>query len=68
MQARFDEALRVLTRHGVEFIVVGGIAAVLQGSPLTTGALPERAVRQVVRPAAEESCHPLTADRPCHTV
>lgn len=36
MQARFDEALRVLTRHEVEFIVVGGIAAVLQGSPLTT--------------------------------
>jgi hypothetical protein len=33
---RFDEILRVLIRHEVEFIVVGGIAAVLQGSPLTT--------------------------------
>jgi hypothetical protein len=32
MQARFDEALRVLTRHEVEFIVVGGIAAILQVS------------------------------------
>lgn len=36
MQARFDEALEVLGRHGVDFIVVGGIAAILQGSPLTT--------------------------------
>jgi len=33
---RFDEALSVLVRHEVEFIVVGGIAAILQGSPLTT--------------------------------
>lgn len=33
---RFDEALAVLTRHEVAFIVVGGIAAILQGSPLTT--------------------------------
>lgn len=36
VEARFDEALAVLTRHEVEFIVVGGIAAILQGSPLTT--------------------------------
>jgi predicted nucleotidyltransferase len=34
--ASFDEALEVLERHGVDFIVVGGIAAILQGSPLTT--------------------------------
>jgi hypothetical protein len=33
---RFDEILRVLIRNEVEFIVVGGIAAILQGSPLTT--------------------------------
>lgn len=33
---RFDEILRVLRRHEVDFIVVGGIAAILQGSPLTT--------------------------------
>lgn len=33
---RFDEVLRVLTRNQVEFILVGGIAAILQGSPLTT--------------------------------
>ncbi|MEM7356127.1 MAG: hypothetical protein AAF657_35250 [Acidobacteriota bacterium] len=35
-ELRFDEVLRVLTRHEVEFIVVGGVAAILQGSPLTT--------------------------------
>lgn len=32
----FDEILRVLSRHEVEFMVVGGIAAILHGSPLTT--------------------------------
>lgn len=36
VEAGFDEALELLTRHGVELIVVGGIAAILQGSPLTT--------------------------------
>ena len=35
-ELRFDEALRVLTRNNVKFIVVGGVAAILQGSPLTT--------------------------------
>lgn len=35
-QVKFDEVLRVLARHEVEHIVVGGIAAILQGSPLTT--------------------------------
>jgi hypothetical protein len=35
-ELRFDEVLRVLTLHEVEFIVVGGIAAILQGSPLST--------------------------------
>lgn len=35
-ELRFDEILRILTRHEVEFIIVGGIAAILQGSPLTT--------------------------------
>lgn len=33
---KFDEVLRVLIRNEVEFIVVGGVAAILQGSPLTT--------------------------------
>lgn len=35
-ELRFDEILRVLTRNEVAFIVVGGVAAILQGSPLTT--------------------------------
>jgi hypothetical protein len=33
-ELRFDEALRILTRNEVQLIVVGGIAAILQGSPL----------------------------------
>jgi len=28
--------MRALTRNEIELIVVGGIAAILQGSPLTT--------------------------------
>jgi hypothetical protein len=31
---RFDEVLRVLTRNEVRFVVVGGVAAILQGSPI----------------------------------
>lgn len=33
---RFRELLRVLTAGGVDFVVVGGLAAVLHGSPLGT--------------------------------
>jgi hypothetical protein len=32
----FFEILRVLTRHEVKFVVVGGISAVLQGAPVAT--------------------------------
>ncbi|NJL28626.1 MAG: hypothetical protein HC897_12420 [Thermoanaerobaculia bacterium] len=35
-ELRFDEVLRVLIRNEVEHILVGGVAAILQGSPLTT--------------------------------
>lgn len=35
-ELQFDEALRILARNEVEFVVVGGIAAILQGSPLST--------------------------------
>jgi hypothetical protein len=35
-ELRFDEVLRILIRNEVQFIVVGGVAAILQGSPLTT--------------------------------
>ncbi len=33
---RFAELLGVLGEHGVEFIVVGGVAAVLEGAPMST--------------------------------
>ena len=33
---RFKEALDVLARHRVDFIVVGGVAAVLAGAPIST--------------------------------
>lgn len=36
MTTSFGRILEVLTRHEVEFIVVGGVAAVLHGAPLTT--------------------------------
>lgn len=32
----FAELLRVLAEHRVEFIIVGGVAAVLQGAPIST--------------------------------
>jgi hypothetical protein len=31
-----EEALAVLVRHGVDFIVVGGTAAALRGAPIVT--------------------------------
>ena len=33
---RFREALEALHRHRVEFVVVGGVAAILQGAPIST--------------------------------
>ena len=33
---KFKEALEVLTRHHVDFVVVGGVAAVLAGAPIST--------------------------------
>jgi hypothetical protein len=33
---RFLEILKVLTRHNVDFIIVGGVSAVLHGAPVTT--------------------------------
>lgn len=33
---KFSQALEILTNHGVEFIVVGGVAAVLAGAPIST--------------------------------
>jgi hypothetical protein len=33
---RFRDALEALRRHRVDFIVVGGVAAVLNGAPIST--------------------------------
>jgi hypothetical protein len=33
---RFATALRILAEHGVDFIVVGGVAGVLGGAPIST--------------------------------
>jgi len=33
---RFLGLLRVLNRHGIDFIVVGGVAALLEGAPILT--------------------------------
>lgn len=36
MNPSFREILRVLNRHEVEYLVVGGVAAVIHGAPTTT--------------------------------
>ena len=33
---RYRRTLELLSRHGVDFLVVGGVAAVLQGAPIVT--------------------------------
>ncbi len=35
-ELRFLDILTLLTRHEVEFIVVGGVAAILEGAPVST--------------------------------
>jgi hypothetical protein len=36
MQSFVERVLEALTRAGVEFVVVGGVSAVLQGVPIVT--------------------------------
>lgn len=36
MNPSFREIVELLNQHGVEYIVVGGVAAVIQGAPVTT--------------------------------
>lgn len=36
MRFRADEILRVLARHGVQFVLIGGFAASVHGSPMLT--------------------------------
>ena len=40
MQPSFREIIEHLNKHQVEYIVVGGVAAVIQGVPVTTFDLP----------------------------
>jgi hypothetical protein len=35
-QLRFLDILQVLVHHRVEFIVIGGVAAILEGAPVST--------------------------------
>jgi hypothetical protein len=49
------EILRVLERHGVEFVVIGGLAAAVQGSPFVTtdvDVTPRRARKNLERLSA----------------
>lgn len=49
------EILRVLERHGVQFVVIGGLAAALQGSPFVTtdvDVTPRRARKNLERLSA----------------
>lgn len=36
MSSKYLELLRILARHEVEYMVIGGVAAVLAGAPITT--------------------------------
>ena len=36
MKPDFLALLRALSRHGVEYVVVGGVAAILEGAPIST--------------------------------
>lgn len=50
-----EEILRVLDHHGVEYVVIGGVAATLHGSILSTTDLdicPARDPKNLVRLAA----------------
>ena len=44
---RFRDALEVLARHGVKFIVVGGVAAVPEGAPIVNARLARNATGDV---------------------
>src|SRR3954447_20788502 len=46
---RFFDILKILDQHGVEFILVGGVAAILEGAPVSTFDLDV-----VVRPTPED--------------
>lgn len=65
----FLEILKALTRHQVDFIVVGGVCAVLQGAPITTFDLdvvhsrkPENLDKLITALEALEACYRVRHD------
>lgn len=69
-RARIGDLLRLLARHGVEHIVVGGVAAVLQGAPILTRDLdvvhsrsPDNIRRLLAALAEVHAFHRTRADR-----
>jgi hypothetical protein len=58
---RFAEILEVLSRHRVEFILVGGVAAILEGAPVST-----LDIDIVVPPTPEDRGHLLGALKELH--
>ena len=68
---RFRTVLRTLVDHGVEFIVVGGVAAVLVGAPINTFDLdivhsrdPENIARLLAALRELEACYRHHPQRP----
>ena len=57
-ESKFFDILKVLVRHGVEFIVVGGVASILEGAPVSTFDLDV-----MVRPTPEDRDRLLSALR-----
>jgi predicted nucleotidyltransferase len=55
---RFFDILKILDQHGVEFILVGGVAAILEGAPVSTFDLDV-----MVRPTPEDRDRLLEALR-----
>jgi hypothetical protein len=53
---RFLDILKVLARHDVDFILVGGVAAILEGAPVATFDLDI-----VIRPTSDNRARLLTA-------
>lgn len=58
---RFLDILQVLYRHGVDFLLVGGVAAILEGAPVSTFDLDV-----VILPSPENHLHLLAALEALH--
>jgi hypothetical protein len=64
---KFGDILQVLSRNGVEFILVGGIAAILEGAPVSTFDL-DVVIRRTEGPAKRvERAQCVRTGRPRYT-